>query len=149
MNEKAIRSRFLNSTSLAVAGVLLLLFIAAIVLWHGNANSMQAMPALVAEVYFDGEYRIEDGEWTKIVEGEHISSTEGDVTLRGNFHMRAPDGEYVGIYTGDIPIALYTNHINLTFFEAGNEPFKMDVENSLYLKIFCVIIKTRRCYNEN
>ena len=132
MNEKAIRSRFLNSTSLAVAGVLLLLFIAVIVLWHGNANSMQAMPALVAEVYFDGEYRIEDGEWTKIVDGEHISSTEGDVTLRGNFHMRAPDGEYVGIYTGDIPIALYTNHINLTFIEAGNEPFKMDVENSLY-----------------
>ena len=88
--------------------------------------------ALSAQIYFDGEYRIADGEWQKIVKGEHISSTEGDVTLRGNFHMLAPDGEYVGIYSGDIPIALYTDHINLTFYEGENEPFTIDVENSLY-----------------
>jgi hypothetical protein len=67
---------------------------------------------MVAEVYFDGEYRIADGEWHKIAEGEHISSTKGDVTLRGNFHMLAPDGTYVGIYSGEMPIALYLNHIN-------------------------------------
>ena len=87
---------------------------------------------MVAHVYFDGEYRIADGEWQEIVKGNHISSTEGDVTLRGNFHMLAPDGEYVGIYSGDLPIALYTNHINLTFYEGENEPFIIDVENPLY-----------------
>ena len=132
MNEQATKGRFLNIKTLTIAGVLLLLLAAVILLLHGNANSMQAMPALVAQVYFDGEYRIADGEWQKIVEGEHISSTEGDVTLRGNFHMLAPDGEYVGIYRGDIPVALYTNHINLTFFEGENEPFVIDVENPLY-----------------
>ena len=121
-----------KATTLAIAGVLLLLFVAVILLWHSNANSMQATPALVAQVYFDGEYRIADGEWQKIVEGEHISSTEGDVTLRGNFHMLAPDGEYVGIYSDSIPIALYTNHINLTFYEGENEPFIIDVENPIY-----------------
>jgi hypothetical protein len=66
-------------------------------LWHGNANSMQATNALVAQIYFDGEYRIGDGEPQKIVKGRHIPSTEGDVTLRGNFHMLTPYGEYVGI----------------------------------------------------
>ncbi len=132
MNKTETKSRFLKATTLAIVGVLLLVFSAFLLLWHGNANSMQATPAMVAGVYFDGEYRIADGEWQKIEKGKHISSTEGDVTLRGNFHLVAPDGEYIGIYTDSLPIALYTNHINLTFYEGENEPFIMDVENPLY-----------------
>ncbi len=132
MRKKEPKSRFLNTTTLTIVGVLLLLFAAVVLLWHGNANSMQSTPAMVAGVYFDGEYRIADGEWQKIEKGKHISSTEGDVTLRGNFHMLSPDGAYVGIYSGSSPIALYTNHINLTFYEGGNEPYIIDVENPLY-----------------
>ena len=132
MNQKETKSPFLKATTLAIIGILLLVFSAVLLLWHGNANSMQATPALVAGVYFDGEYRIAEGEWQKIAKGKHISSTEGDVTLRGNFHMLAPDGEYIGIYSDSIPIALYTNHINLTFYEGENEPFIIDVENPLY-----------------
>ena len=113
MNGKETKFRFLNRTTLQIIGVLLILCAAVMLLWRGNATSNQAMPAMVAQVYFDGEYRIADGEWKKIVDGEHISSTAGDVTLRGNFHMLAPDGEYVGIYSGDVPIALYTNHIKI------------------------------------
>ena len=93
---------------------------------------MQAQPALLAQVYFDGEYRIADGSWQQIVKGEHIPSTKGDVTLRGNFHMLTPDGEYIGIYTGDIPIALYVDHISLTFYEGENEPYIIDIENPLF-----------------
>ena len=132
MSEKETKFRFFYSTTLKIVGVILIILLAIALLWHSNATSSQAIPALVAPIYFEGEYRIADGEWQKIVEGEHISSTEGDVTLRGNFHMLAPDGEYVGIYSGDIPIALYTNHINLTFYEGENEPFVIDMENPLY-----------------
>jgi hypothetical protein len=132
MSKIETKSRFWNGTTLAIVGVLLLVFSAVLLLWYGNTNSMQAAPALVAQVYFDGEYRIADGPWQKIEKGKHISSTEGDVTLRGNFHMLAPDGEYVGIYTDSIPIALYTNHISLTFYEGENDPFVIDVENPLY-----------------
>ena len=132
MSKKETKSRFLKATTLAIAGVLLLVFSAVRLLWHGNQNSMQAASAMVAGVYFDGEYRIADGQWQKIEKGKHISSTEGDVTLRGNFHLVAPDGEYIGVYTDSIPIALYTNHINLTFYEGENEPFIIDVENPLY-----------------
>ena len=132
MGKTETKLRFLKATTLAIVGVLLLVFSAVLLLWYGNANSMQATPAMVAGVYFDGEYRIGDGEWHKIVKGKHISSTEGDVTLRGNFHLVAPDGEYIGIYTDNLPIALYTNHINLTLYEAENEPFIIDVENPLY-----------------
>ena len=132
MDSKETKFSFINKTTLWIVGIFAVLFLALVLLWYGNANSMQAMPAMVAQVYFDGEYRISDGEWHKIEKGKHISSTEGDVTLRGNFHLVAPDGEYIGVYTDSIPIALYTNHINLTFYEGENEPFIIDVENPLY-----------------
>ena len=69
----------------------------------------------MAQVYFDGEYCIADGSWQQIVKGEHIPSTKGDVTLRGNFYMLTPDGEYIDIYDVDIPIAIYADHISLIF----------------------------------
>ena len=117
--------------------MLLLILLAALLLWFNNSTSNQAIPALVAQVYFDGEYRIGDGEWNDIVQGEHIPSTKGDVTLRGNFHMLTPDGEYVDIYRGEIPIAFYTDHINLTFYEGDSEPFVIDMENPLYGNSVC------------
>ena len=118
-----------NASYLQAIGIVFILLLVVLLLWHGNATSMQAQPALLAQVYFDGEYRIADGSWQQIVKGEHIPSTKGDVTLRGNFHMLTPDGEYIGIYTGDIPIALYVDHISLTFYEGGNEPHIIDIEN--------------------
>ena len=132
MNNNKTNFRFLNKTMLQIVGILFIFLSAVLLLWHVNHTSNQAEMALTAQVYFDGEYRIADGEWKKIVKGNHISSTEGDVTLRGNFHMLTPDGEYVGIYSGDIPIALYIDHINLTFYEKEKEPFVIDMENPLF-----------------
>ena len=122
---------------LAVLGTLILLFGAVALLWSGKANSNQATSAMIAQIYFDGEYRITNGPWQKIASGQHIPSTKGDVTLRGNFHMLTPDGEYVGLYGRDLPIAFYTNHINLTFYEGENEPFVMDMENPLFGNSAC------------
>ena len=118
-------------------GVMLLILLAVFQLCFNNSNSMQAAPAMLADVYFEGEYKIADGEWHKIVEGEHISATSGDVRLRGNFHMLAPDGTYVGVFRGEQPIAFYTDHINLTIYEVGFEPFVMDIENRLYGNSSC------------
>ena len=113
MKNKGIKFDFFNKTTLSIVGVLLIFLSAVILLWQGNKNSTQADPAMLASVYFEGDYRIgEEEEWKEIKEGEHISSTKGDVTLRGKFHMVAPNGEYVGVYTDEIPIAFYTNHIN-------------------------------------
>ena len=132
----------LNMTSLKIAGVVFIILLAVALLWHGNANSMQAMPAMTAGVYFDGEYRIADGDWHKIVKGNHIPSTNGDVTLRGNFHMVAPDGEYVGLYSSETPVALYTDHINLTIYEGDNEPYVVDTENPLFKDSACGVVWT-------
>lgn len=142
MNSKENKVLFLNRKTLTVAGILLLLFASIVLLWHGNETSNQAMPALIAQLYFDGEYRVDGGQWEKIEKGNHIPSTEGDVMLRGNFHMLTPDGEYIGIYNGEMPIALYIDHINLTFFESGHEPYVMDAENPLYGDSSCGVIWT-------
>ena len=75
---------------LQVIGIILLLLISLLLLWQGSATSNQAVPALVAQVYFDGEYRIADGQWQKIVKGNHIPSTKGDVTLRGKLPHADP-----------------------------------------------------------
>ena len=123
--------------NLQVAGVLLLIVLAILLLWFNNSTSMQAGAAMLAQVYFDGEYRIADGPWQDIVEGEHIPATKGDVTLRGNFHMLTPYGEYVGVYKYDVPVAFYTNHISLTFYEEGIDPISIDMENPLYGKSAC------------
>lgn len=137
MAMQATKFHFLNKSVLRTIGVLAVLLLAAALLWHGNVTSYQATPALLAEVYFDGEYRIADGPWQKIVKGNHISSTQGDVMLRGNFHMVAPGGEYVGIYRGDVPIAFYTDHINLTFYEKGIEPNVIETENTIFKDAAC------------
>ena len=129
--------RILKKTPLIVTGLVILLLCATFLLYHGNANSMQAINALMAQVYFDGEYRIADGPWHPIVKSEHIPSTQGDVTLRGNFHLLTPDGEYVGIYNSEIPIAVYTDHINLSYTAGDSEPYVIDMENPLFRTTGC------------
>ena len=131
MSKSKNKSIFKYSYLQPICAICILLF-ALLLLWHSNATSNQAELAMVAQVYFDGEYRIADGPWQEIVEGKHIPATKGDVTLRGNFHARLPDGEYIGIYSGDLPIALYTDHIGLTIYEGDNEPYVIDIENPMF-----------------
>ena len=140
MKELINKFRRFNKEHLKVVGVISLLLLAVFLLWFGNYTSMQAVPAMVADVYFDGEYRIGDGEWKPILEGEHIPSTKGDVTLRGNLHMLAPDGEYVGIYRGELPVAFYIDHISLTFIEGDGEPYLIDAENPLFGDSSCGVV---------
>ena len=129
----------ISKSLLVTGGVLILLFSAVALLWSGRARSNQATSAMLAQIYFDGEYRIADGPWQKIVSDQHIPSTKGDVTLRGNFHMLTPDGEYIGLYGRDLPVAFYTNHINLTIYEGGSEPVVVDMENPLFGDSACGI----------
>lgn len=131
------RLQIFKSSYLQVTGILLLIFFAALMMWFNHVNSTQAISATVAKVRFYGEYRIGDRQWQEITEGQHIPATKGDVTLRGNFHMLTPDGEYVGVYRGELPVAFYSNHISLTIYEGSNEPFVMDIENPLYGSSAC------------
>ena len=137
MQNSKNKLQLFQSARMQVTGILLLIFLAVLLLWFNNINNTQATSAISAKVRFYGEYRIGDGQWQSITEGKHIPATKGDVTLRGNFHMLAPDGEYICVYRGDTPIAFYTNHINLTILEGEKEPFVLDLENPLYGSSAC------------
>ena len=137
MPELKSKSHIFKKSYLSVAGILLLILLVALLMWFNHANSTQAISAAVAKVRFYGEYRIGDGQWQEITEGQHIPATKGDVTLRGNFHMLTPDDEYVGVYRGELPIAFYSNHISLTIYEGENEPLMLDIENPLYGSSAC------------
>ena len=135
-----IRSKLHAGKSLpAVFAILILLFSTIALLWSGMAHSNQAMSAMIAQVYFDGEYRIGDGNWQPIRTDQHIPSTKGDVTLRGNFHMLTPYGDYVGLYGRELPVAFYLNHINLTFCEEGAEPTVTEMEDPRFGDSSCGI----------
>ena len=142
MHDVKNKLRRINPSFLQIAGILLLILLTVMLLGFSSSNSTLASPALQAQVRFYGDYRIGDGPWQPISEGQHIPATQGDVTLRGNFHILTPDGEYIGICNVDTPIALYTNHISLTLFEPGCDPFMLDTEHPLYGDLGCGVCCT-------
>ena len=130
--------RKIKKSYFQIAGILILLLLAAFLLWFGNSRSMQAMPSLVGDVRFEGMYRIGDGEWHDIVKDEHIPSTEGDITLKGQFLEYDPMGNFVGVYNNQtLPIAFYVNHINLTFCVDGRDPMPTEVEHPIFGSTHC------------
>ena len=124
---------------LPILGIVFIILSSILLLWHGNANSNQSIPTSPASVYFEGQYRIGDGEWKEIEKGEHISSTQGDVTLRGNFHVLKPNGEYWKMFSGGEieALAFYTNHINITICEVDRPSYSIDNENPQIGKSAC------------
>lgn len=103
--------------------------LAVVLLWSNTANSSQASPALLFRVTFQGEYKIADGEFKPLVKGEKISSTKGEVTLRGYFQLETDDGEVVGRVSEGTPIAFYFHHIGGEILVPDCQPHIFDCEN--------------------
>lgn len=115
--------------SAAAMGVVLLLALAAALLWVQNSRTMQAAMSVSLGVRFDGEYKIGDGQWQPIIEGKHIPATKGDVTLRGLFSLLDPfNGETIGPAGKGLGIAVYLNHIRCEIQEPGCESHTFDAE---------------------
>ena len=134
-----------SKSVLPVVGILMVVLSSVFLLGYLDANSNQSSPAKPAKIFFVGEYRIGEGEWQPIVDGEHIPCPKGDVTLRGNFHCASPNGEYIGVFKDPIPIFFYVNHINLSFLEEGDSrPYVIDHENPLVGESACGVGWTTR-----
>ena len=122
-------------------GVIAMLLFAFIFLWIGMKNSTQAKPPIIIDISFEGEYKIGNGKWQEIVKGEHISSTKGDVTLRGTFQMHDPEtGEPLGTFFADLPVHLYFNHIGGYAVLPGGEKLPFDTENELFGEDTCAVM---------
>ena len=111
-----------------LVGCLLLIVVSAVTLGIISINPSRAVPAIALTASFEGEYKIEDGEWQAIPQDGHISSTRGDVTLRGKFHVVLPDGEFLTDNPSGFYFNFYCNHISVTV-NAGGESVIFDPEH--------------------
>ena len=110
-------------------------------LWMGDQNSSQSESATIAGVSFQGEYKIGEGQWQPIVEGEHIPANAGDVTLRGIFLMHNPEtGEPVGALSNGSTVNLYFNHIGGYVILPGGGKIIFDAENERLGEDACAVM---------
>lgn len=111
-------------------------------LWQGESNSKQSEASMIAGVVFQGEYKIGDGEWNEIIKGEHIPSTQGDVTLRGTFIMLNPvTGELLDPLKAGTPVSLYFNHISVAIPIEGMGTLRFDAENDRIGEDACAVMR--------
>lgn len=101
-------------------------------------QSNQAADGIVPDVVFEGRYRISGGEWQPVSDGIHISSTQGNVELKGVFKLYyAPTGEDLGSVEQGTTLSIYLDHIKATIKDAGGNVWESDNENALMEKGLC------------
>lgn len=129
MTRNATKKR-MNRSHWAALGLALLLLFSAAFLFLGRRDSSQADASFVAGVRFCGEYRVGDGDFSPVVEGEHIPATRGDVTLRGYFLVTDPfEGEPLGPVEAGTTLSMYLRHLSATLYLPSGEVIFLDTEN--------------------
>lgn len=120
--------RTIKKLPLGLIGCLLFIAICAVSLGVISTNTSASKGASLLSAKFSGQYKIEDGDWKPIPEDGHISTTSGDVTLRGKFIFTTPDGE---VYTDNVSgytLNFYCNHISVGI-RLGEGKVLFDAEN--------------------
>ena len=122
---------------LIVFGIVFLLLLAGMNIGKTIYKDNQAAGAFLLEVILQGEYKIGDGEWQPIVQGQHIPANKGDVVFRGTLQKAFPDGEIVAPVGNGDQMILYFNHVSCTVYVNGEEAFVFDAENPYIGNSFC------------
>ena len=118
-----------DKQKLIITSVLLFLALSCALVINGVINSSQAEWAIIPDIRLVGEYKIGDGEWQPIVEGEHISATKGDVKLKGVLEILDPEtNESCGTVEKGSLMLFTFNHINLTVTENNQTVHICDME---------------------
>ena len=133
--------------AIAIAFVAILSVVFAAV---AQGQSNQATDAIVPDVVFSGEYRIDGGEWKPISDGAHISSTHGNVELKGVFKLYYdPTGEELGLVDRGTVLSLYLDHVKATIRDSSGNVWEADNENALMGKGICAEMRTQYEFNGN
>ncbi|MBQ7862173.1 MAG: histidine kinase [Clostridia bacterium] len=116
--------------SFIIISVILFLVLSCSLVIDAARNNSQAEWAIVPDIRLIGEYKIADGEWKDIVEGEHIPATKGDVMLRGVLEICDPEtNDFYGKLTKGSLMYFTFNHINLALTENEEITVVYDIEN--------------------
>ena len=118
--------------------VIIFIVLSCVMMVNGVINNSQAEWAIIPDIRFVGEYKIGDGEWRPVVEGEHISATKGDVRLKGVLEICDPETNETWGTVEKGSLMLFTfNHINLTVTENNQTVHVCDTENPIAGEDMC------------
>ena len=121
-----------NKQGFVFASVILFFVLSCTLIVNAVVNNSQADWAIVPDIRLVGEYKIADGEWKPIVEGEHIPATKGDVMLKGVLEICDPEtNDFYGRLTKGSLLYFTFNHINLSLTENGQITEVYDIENPI------------------
>lgn len=97
-----------------IAGWLLLLLLAILVLVRACTGSNQSSMSFLFPLSFHGEYRLGDGSWETYTENTEISALKGDLYLKGKFEYGIPE---------NVPINFYLDHIAVSMSVNGEQVY--------------------------
>ena len=130
--------KFFSKGNIPGIAIVLVLMLGIILLLKNPKDAAQAADPVFPTIKFSGEYKTVQGEWESLVEGMHISSTNGDVLLRGSFFMYNPEtGECIGNVEPDTILSVYLNHINYSLSVDGETIYISDAENPMLGSVAC------------
>lgn len=128
----------LKGIPFAAIVIALVAIVAVIIAVVSQGGSNQAEEAIIPDIVLCGEYRISDGDWQPIENAGHISSTDGNVELKGVFRLYYPQtGEDLGAVEGGTVISLYLDHLKATIKDSNGNVWVSDNENELIGKGSC------------
>lgn len=114
---------------LIVFGIVFLVLLAGLNIVKTIHKDNQAAGAFLLDVVLLGEYKVGDGEWQPIVQGQHIPANKGEVVFRGSLQMAFPNGVIVDPVSKNDQMILYFNHVSCSVHINGKEEFVFDAEN--------------------
>ena len=119
-----------NKQNFIIASILLFFALSCALVTNATLNNSQAEWAIIPDIRLVGEYKIGDGEWQPIVDGEHISATKGEVRLKGVLEILDPEtNESFGTVEKGSLILFTFNHINLAITANDEIIYVCDTEN--------------------
>lgn len=131
------QNRFIKKY-IPAALLLVILSLAVIVLVKKPKLVVQAIDPVFPVIEFQGEYKIGEGEWLPVTDKTHISSTKGQVRLKGFFQMRDPESlELLGPVYPETLLAVYLDHIAMSIAINDQIIHESDVENPAYGSVVC------------
>ena len=126
--------------------VIVTIMVAGLLLWLNSRVAVQSGSVMYPKIYFQGEYKIGDGQWQEYRPGVHISANKGDITLKGTLHKYFPSlGEEVGYVEPEQMVAFYCDHLRVSIQEKNFEPIFLEVENPNY-EFYCAKIWEYYCF---
>ena len=122
-----------NARIIPILYVIVTIMAAGLLLWLNSRVAVQSMGGIYPKVYFQGEYKIGDGQWQEYRPGIHLSANKGDIALKGTFHKYFPEfGEEVGYVNPEEVVAFYCDHLMITVQEKDCEPMIFESEMPNY-----------------